>query len=108
MNGRTEYTIKAAAALCCALFAVKSALGDPANSAVRSLAATCAACHGTDGHSVAGPATLRLAGLPKAEFMRRMRALRDGTEESTVMRQIAMGYSEQQTDALGDYFAAQR
>jgi cytochrome c553 len=82
--------------------------GDAANSEVRSLAATCAACHGTDGHSVAGPAILRLAGLPKADFVRQMRAFREGTVQATVMRQIAKGFSDEQTVELGDYFAAQR
>jgi len=80
----------------------------PANSKVRSLAATCAACHGTDGHAVAGPPSLRLAGMPKGEFVRQMRAFRDGTREATVMQQIAMGYDDEQTRALADFFAVQR
>jgi cytochrome c553 len=108
MNGGTDYLIKAAATFCCVVFAGRSAPADSANSTVRSLAAGCAACHGTDGHAVAGPPMLRLSGLPKAEFLRRMRAFRDGTGEATVMRQIAKGYSVEQMDALGDYFAAQR
>jgi cytochrome c553 len=108
MNGRTGYLIKAALAVACAPFAAGSATGEPANSEVRSLAATCAACHGTDGHAVAGPAMLRLAGLPKAEFMRQMRGFREGTAAATVMQQIAKGYSDEQTSELGDYFAAQR
>jgi cytochrome c553 len=37
-----------------------------------------------------------------------MRALRDGTRDATVMQQIAKGYSDEQTEALGDFFAAQR
>jgi sulfide dehydrogenase cytochrome subunit len=78
------------------------------NSEVRSLAATCAACHGTDGRAVSGPSMLRLAGMPKAEFVRQMRAFRDGTRDATVMQQIAKGYDEEQTEALGDFFAAQR
>jgi sulfide dehydrogenase cytochrome subunit len=51
---------------------------------------------------------LRLAGMPKAEFVRQMRAFRDGTRDATVMQQIAKGYDEEQTEALGDFFAAQR
>jgi cytochrome c553 len=108
MKGRTDYLIKAAAVVGCAPWAAALATGDPANSEVRSLAATCAACHGTDGHAVADPAMLRLAGLPKADFMRQMRAFREGAVAATVMTQIAKGYSDEQTSALGDYFAAQR
>lgn len=75
---------------------------------VRTLAATCSACHGTDGHAVAGVAGLRLAGRSKADFVRLMRGFRDGTRAATVMQQIAKGYDNEQIDALGDYFAAQR
>ncbi len=91
---------------CAALGGV--AFAGAGNSAVRSLAATCAACHGTDGHAVDAPAMLRLAGLPKGDFMRQMRAFREGTLPATVMQQIAKGYSDEQISALGDFFAAQR
>ena len=79
-----------------------------ANTEVRSLAATCAACHGTDGHAVSGPSMLRLAGKPKSEFVRQMRAFREGSRAATVMQQIAKGYDDAQTEALGYFFAAQR
>lgn len=94
---------------CCAPICSGLAAGEmAANSEARSLAATCAACHGTDGHAVAGPAMLRLAGMPKAEFVRQMRDFRGGTRDATVMQQIAKGYDDAQIDALGAFFAAQR
>ena len=74
----------------------------------RSLAATCAGCHGTDGKAVAGGPMVRLAGLPKDFIAAQMRAFRDGQRPATVMHQLAKGYSDAQIDAIAGYFAAVR
>jgi len=37
-----------------------------------------------------------------------MRDYRDGTLPSSIMQQIAKGFSDEQTDELGAYFAARR
>ena len=74
----------------------------------RALAATCSACHGTDGKAVAGSGMVALAGLPKEQVAAQLRAFRDGSRASTVMQQIAKGYSEAQIDAIAAYFAASR
>jgi cytochrome c553 len=75
---------------------------------VRSLAATCAACHGTDGSAVASSATPRLAGLDKDTFLNEMREFRAGTRPSTVMQQIAKGFNDDQTERLAEYFAGRK
>jgi len=75
---------------------------------LRSLAATCAACHGTDGKPPAGSAIPRLAGTDREELLARMRGFRDGSRPATVMHQLARGYSEPQISALAGYFARQR
>lgn len=75
---------------------------------VRSWAATCAACHGTDGKAIAGGAMLRLAGLEAGFIAEQMRAFRDGKRAATVMHQIAKGYSDEQIAALAAFFAAQK
>lgn len=72
--------------------------------AARSLAATCTACHGPDGKSVA-PEMVSLAALPRDRIASQMRAFRDGAWPSTVMQQIAKGYSDQQIDLIADYFS---
>ena len=72
--------------------------------AARGLAATCAACHGTDGRSTARE-MVALAGLPREHIASQMRAFRDGTRPATVMHQIAKGYSDQQIDLMADYFS---
>jgi cytochrome c553 len=71
----------------------------------RALAAACAMCHGTDGRSVGGAEPL--AGMPKADVVRKMNEFRTGTKPATVMHQISKGYTEQQIQALADYFSAQ-
>jgi cytochrome c553 len=108
MNRRGSFVLWSAAVLYGVPLAVLAAGDGPANAEVRALAATCAACHGTDGHAVSGPAMLRLAGVSRADFVRQMRAFRDGTRAATVMQQIAKGYTEEQTEQLGEFFAAQR
>jgi cytochrome c553 len=74
---------------------------------VRDLAATCAACHGTNGR-VAPNSTLNgLAGKPRSDLSNALRQFREGKRSATVMHQIAKGYSEAELDALADYFSKQ-
>ncbi len=73
----------------------------------RSLAATCAACHGTNGRTTADDALPRLAGRPATEIAEALRAFRSGARPGTVMPQLAKGYDETQIDLLARYFAAQ-
>lgn len=80
-----------------------AALADEAGSA---LAATCAMCHGTSGHSVGG--NVPLAGMPKDEMVSKFKAFRSGAMQATVMDQIAKGYSDAQLEQLAAFFAAQK
>lgn len=74
---------------------------------VRSMAATCAACHGTNGQSVGG-AVPGLAGANKEYFVNQMTAFKEGKREATIMHQLAKGYSDAEIAALGEFFAAQK
>jgi cytochrome c553 len=70
------------------------------------VAATCATCHGTDGRSrgdIPG-----LAGRDQSELVRLVREFRDGKRRSTVMQQLAKGYSDAEIEAAAAYFAAQK
>jgi len=73
---------------------------------LRSLAATCASCHGTEGRAIDGSALPGLAGLPAPYFVEQMKAFKSGARQATVMQQLARGYSDAQTDQLAAYFAA--
>ncbi len=75
---------------------------------VRSLAATCASCHGTAGRAIDGAAVPGLAGLPAAYMVEQMKAFKSGARTATVMHQIAKGYSDTQIDQLAAYYAAQK
>ena len=72
----------------------------------RNLAATCANCHGTDGHSAGGIPPL--AGLEPALFLERMSSFKSGRRASTVMNQIAKGFTDEQIAELARYFARQK
>ena len=72
----------------------------------RSLAATCASCHGTDGRSVEGAAVPSLAGMPKAYMLAQMKAFKDGTRPATIMHQLSKGYNDPQVETIATYFSA--
>lgn len=74
----------------------------------KSLAATCANCHGTDGKAVEGSAVVSLAGLPKDYTIAQMNAFKTGARPATVMHQISKGYSDAQIAQIAAYFAAQK
>ena len=75
-------------------------------SAGRSLAATCANCHGTQGRP-RGATMPPLAGM-KAEVMLELLAdYRRGAQPGTVMPQIVKGYTEEQLRLVAAYFAVQ-
>ena len=75
---------------------------------LKSLAATCANCHGTNGKSVEGSSVGSLAGLDKNYTIAQMKAFRAGTRPATIMHQLSKGYSDAQIEALAGYFAAQK
>ncbi len=73
----------------------------------RSLAATCAACHGTNGHSVSTEVT-PLASLSRDLIVQRMQEFKTGKRPATVMHQLAKGYTDQQIELIAAYLAGQR
>ena len=75
---------------------------------MRSLAATCASCHGTNGRAAEGSAVPSLAGTPSAQMIAQMAAFKAGTRSATVMHQLSKGYTDAQIVQLADYFAAQQ
>ena len=72
----------------------------------RNLAASCAACHGTNGNSVGGAPVL--AGLDKAYFVTQMKDMKSGARTATVMNKHAKGYSDAEFELLAAYFSAQK
>ncbi|MEJ2173546.1 MAG: c-type cytochrome [bacterium] len=75
--------------------------------AARSMAATCAACHGTAGHSVTKTVE-SLAGRPKERIVELLQAFKTGKKPATIMQQISKGYTDRQLETIAGYFAAQK
>ena len=72
---------------------------------LRSLAASCAQCHGTDGRTPPGSAMRALAGMRAPYLAEQLLAFRSGERPGTVMPQIAKGYSDAQIARLAGYFS---
>ena len=97
-------------AMACGAFAQQPAFAPPnlTPAGVRSMAASCASCHGTDGHAAPGSLIPPVAGRHRGEIAQAMAQYRQGTKPATVMQQIAKGFSDAESAALDDYFARQK
>jgi len=71
----------------------------------RNLAAACANCHGTNGVSQQGMPNL--AGQQGTYLAQQMKDFKAGVRPTTIMHQLAKGYTDEQIDALAAYFSAQ-
>lgn len=89
--------------------ALAMAWAAPASSAqdyqARSWAASCAACHGTNGRS--GSVIPALAGKPKDDLLKALKDFKSDKKTATVMHQHAKGYSDEQLERLAEYFSKQ-
>jgi cytochrome c553 len=80
---------------------------------IRSLAASCAACHGTHGQAASGPIshqsdrTVALAGLDEKHILSQLLAYKSGAITATVMQRHAKGLSDSEIAALAHYFSQQ-
>jgi cytochrome c553 len=95
----------AAAILAIAVAWAPASNAQDANS-VRGIAATCANCHGTEGRS-AGTVP-GLAGVDKGQIVSQMQDFKSGKRPSTIMQQLAKGFSDAQIEQVAAYFAAQK
>jgi cytochrome c553 len=99
-------------ALACLTLAVPSFSSAQSSEAqalyTRSLAATCANCHGTDGKVAPGSAVASIAGMDRNYLAAQLKAFKSGARSATVMHQISKGYSDAQIEVLAGYFAAQK
>ena len=75
-------------------------------SQVRSMAAACANCHGTEG--VAQQGMDSLAGQSRDDLLRKLLDFKNGRKPATIMHQLSKGYSDGQLEQLAGYFAAQK
>jgi cytochrome subunit of sulfide dehydrogenase len=71
----------------------------------RDIAATCTACHGTDGRSVGGiPPSL--AGQDRNYLLQALKDFKAGNRPgTTIMHQHAKGYTDEQLELIATYFS---
>jgi sulfide dehydrogenase cytochrome subunit len=79
---------------------------------VNTLAASCAACHGTLGNNaqqakLASAKMVQLAGINPTEFIQAMQAFKSGTRTATVMHHHAKGLTMQEITDLAVFFSGQ-
>ena len=92
-----------ASLLCCltALSTLCHAQGSGASALYqRSLAATCANCHGTNGKGVVGGGIPLSNQLTSAQMLSQLLAYKNGTREGTIMPQLSKGYSDEQLETI--------
>jgi hypothetical protein len=80
-----------------------SALAQNANATnlyQRSLAATCANCHGTDGKGVVDGGMPLINTLTSEQMLTQLKAFKSGAREGTIMPQLAKGYSDEQLETI--------
>ncbi len=73
------------------------------DSHIRTLAASCAACHGYEGKSLG--AIPSLAGLSQDQFLASMQHYRDMPDDGSVMNQHAKGLTWEEIEGLAHYFS---
>ena len=104
---RLQFLTPVAAAIALAVCSVSVAIGaDSSANAGRDIAANCTNCHGTDDRSRG--AIPAIAGQDKAYLVQQLKDFRDGKRPSTIMQQLAKGYSDAQIEAAAAYLATQK
>ncbi len=89
-----------------ALASVTAAAQTPEALQARSLAATCANCHGTTGNARGDMKPL--AGVAADKILAQLADYRSGAQPATIMHQIVKGYSDEQLRIIAGFFAAQK
>jgi len=95
-------TLLQTALLTCGLSFSAASIAGGASGAM--LGNTCAGCHGTNGVSN-GPATPSLAGLDYDYLVDSMKQFKDGERNATIMTRIAKGYTDDEIEAMSEFFA---
>jgi len=93
--------LTAAACLAAALFTASAQAADPAAGQTQ-YEATCAACHGANGISVA-PFYPNLGGQKQEYLVAQLKAFRDGSRKNDIMQPQAQGLSNTQIANLAAY-----
>ena len=75
---------------------------DASNLYKRSLAATCANCHGTNGNGVIDGNIPLINNLTHRQILEKLIAYKTGSLEGTIMPQLTKGYTEDQLNTIAN------
>jgi len=84
-----------------------SALAVGNKQAGQAKAATCGACHGLDGNSIANPEWPSLAGQGEAYIVRQLKGFRANLRQNPLMSPMAMTLTDQDSEDVAAYFSSQ-
>ena len=98
--------VRSAIFLACFAFASGAAAAPAANSAVKSKAQACAACHGADGNKTLDGTYPKLAGQYPEYLAKALREYRSGLRKNAIMAGQAQALSDKDIEALSAYFAS--
>lgn len=96
-----------AALVACGMALTGMAVADGHAPSAEALSYTCAGCHGTNGQSM-GPAAPTLAGMSQPVMVETMKGFKSGEINATIMGRIAKGYTDEQFELMGEFFAKQK
>ena len=94
-----SFTVLAFSALC-----MTTAAAQTVDFQARAWAASCAACHGTDGKA-SNPAIPSIAGQDKSVLLQKLAAFKNGSLPATVMHQHAKGYTDAELARIAAHLA---
>ena len=103
---KTKIIVKFTAFFYALLLSVSANAVEELSVHIRTLAASCAACHGTQGNSAGGLPSL--AGLDQKYFITQMQLFASGERKATVMHHHAKGLKAEEIEQLAVYFSAQK
>lgn len=92
--------------LCVSLGISVSAMAEGDAEAGKAKSATCAACHGADGNSLA-PTFPKIAGQGERYLIKQIKDIRDGNRQVPAMAPFVAGLSDTDVADLAAYFSAQ-
>ncbi len=96
---------KIVVSLAAMILCTAAALAQNPDTQTRVWAASCAACHGTNGLS--NSAIVSIAGQDKQVLLTKLLAYKRDQLTATVMHQHAKGYTDSELERLADYFSRQ-
>jgi cytochrome c553 len=94
-------------ACCLILLASAPALAGDAD-AGKKKSQTCAACHGPDGNTPAGPDFPRLAGQHYDYLVKALQGYKSGARKNPIMNPLAANLSQRDIEDLAEYYSSQK